>query len=156
MQWWSCHENILMDPRPPNNLSYWIYPQRNVLSLRNHAGKKLTVRSLSERKPAPQHDVPKTTLQKRINGSPPASVAYQRRQCLVTEEETALVNWILRLQAWGWPARVEQTRQMAQELLTSRGSTHQLGNNWQQKFLKRHPDIKMMYIPPLDKERALA
>ena len=31
-----------------------------------------------------------------------------------------------------------------------------LGVNWAQKFLARHPEIKIVYIPPLDKEHAIA
>ncbi len=33
---------------------------------------------------------------------------HQRQQRLNPREETAIVNWLLRLQAWGWPARVEK------------------------------------------------
>lgn len=45
---------------------------------------------------------------------------------------------------------------MAQELYKVKGDTKNLGINWIQKFLCRHPDIKSKYIPPLDKDRALA
>ena len=45
---------------------------------------------------------------------------------------------------------------MAQELLITKGDTKPLGKNWTQKFLSRHNDIRTKFIPPLDKERALA
>lgn len=45
---------------------------------------------------------------------------------------------------------------MAEDLLKVKGDFKPLGINWTQKFLKRHKEIKTKYIPPLDKERALA
>ena len=105
---------------------------------------------------ARKHGVPRSTLQGRIDGAVSTTVRQQNQQKLSPEEETALHDWILRLQAWGWPVRVEQVRKMAQELLTTKGDTKLLGKNWTQKFLSRNEDIRTKYIPPLDKERALA
>ena len=45
---------------------------------------------------------------------------------------------------------------MAEDLLRAKGDIQPLGKNWVQKFLSRHKEIKTKYIPPLDKERALA
>lgn len=45
---------------------------------------------------------------------------------------------------------------MAQDMLKDKAIYTPLGKNWPQKFLSRHKDIKTKYIPPLDKERALA
>lgn len=45
---------------------------------------------------------------------------------------------------------------MVEELLLRKGDTRPLGVHWIQKFLKRHPDIRTIYIPPLDEERANA
>ena len=92
----------------------------------------------------------------RINGKQAHATAHENLQRPAIGEEQALLGWILRLQAWGWPARVEQTRLMAQELLTAKGDNKPIGVNWTQKFLSRHPEIKTAYVPPLDKERAIA
>lgn len=43
--------------------------------------------------------------------------------------ETALVNWILRLQGWGWPARVDQVRDIARVLLDKKNDNEPLGVN---------------------------
>ncbi len=51
---------------------------------------------------------------------------------------------------------MEQVRSIAGELLIKKGDDKPVGVNWPQKFLKRHSDIKTVYIPPLDKERAMA
>lgn len=50
---------------------------------------------------------------------------------------------------------MEQIRSIAKELLIKKGDDKSIGINWPQKFLKRHPEIKTVYIPPLDKERAM-
>ena len=80
----------------------------------------------------------------------------ERRQRLCPEEEAELESYIRRLQAWGWLLRVEYFRQMATELLEAKGDKKPLGKNWVQKFLIRHSQIKIIYVPPLDKERAKA
>ncbi len=51
---------------------------------------------------------------------------------------------------------MEQVRSIAGELLIKKGDDKPVGVNWPQKFLKRHPQIKTVYVPPLDKERAMA
>ncbi|KAL2052213.1 hypothetical protein ABVK25_007655 [Lepraria finkii] len=51
---------------------------------------------------ARKYGVPKSTLKGRIDGAVSATVRQQSRQKLSPEEETALCDWILRLQAWGW------------------------------------------------------
>ena len=46
---------------------------------------------------------------------------------------------------------------MADDLVsTKEGAIHKLGKDWPSAFLARHPELKSKYIPPLDKERALA
>ena len=112
---------------------------------------------LSITKVAKRYGVSKSTLVDRINKkTKPAAVYHLESQRLTPEEETAILNWILRLQAWGWPPLVAQTRYMANELLLKKGDRKPIGINWPQKFMKRHPSIKSAYIPPLDKERAIA
>ena len=45
---------------------------------------------------------------------------------------------------------------MVTELLQKKGDLKPLGVNQIQKFLRRHPNIKSIYIPPLDKEQVIA
>jgi len=58
-----------------------------------------------------------STLNKRIKGSTSTAQSRQDRQRLLPEEEEVLKKWFTRLQIWGWPARVEQARFMAEDLL---------------------------------------
>lgn len=63
--------------------------------------------TLSMRKAAKQYGVPRSTLDDRINGRVTTQIARQNRQKLTPEEELVVARWILRLQRWGWPPRVE-------------------------------------------------
>ncbi len=86
-------------------------------------------RILSITKAAKQHGIPKSTLVDRVNGSQSNSVAHEDQQRLSSGEEAALLAWVLRLQAWGWPARVQQVRSMANEILLVKGDKKPIGPN---------------------------
>ena len=45
---------------------------------------------------------------------------------------------------------------MVTEMIEKKGDKKLLGVNWVSKFLRPHPNIELAYIPPLDKERAMA
>ena len=85
------------------------------------------------------------------------ATASSKLQRIFAEVEKAILDWILRLQAWEWSPRIEQVRLMAEELLRLKGDDDDpIGINWPSKFLKRHPSVKSIYVPPLDKERTMA
>ena len=110
----------------------------------------------SMRKVAKQYGIPKSSLHNRVNGKMTRKEEHQRRQKLSPQEELAIVNWLHRLQAWGWPSRIDQVREMAVELLKKKGDTQNLGIHWGQKFLSRHQQLKRTFVPSLDKKRAVA
>ena len=56
---------------------------------------------ISIRKIARMYGVPNITLFHRIKGLPSKQIDCERRQRLNYQKETALVDWILCLQAWG-------------------------------------------------------
>ena len=85
--------------------------------------------TLSIRKATRQYGLAKGALDRRIYGQATKKQDSEKRQRLTPEEEQAIATWILRLQAWGWPPRVEQTRSMAIELLLKKGDTKPLGVN---------------------------
>ena len=111
---------------------------------------------LSINKAAKKHNIAPITLRDRINGAQERHIAHEDDERLTNGEERALLAWILRLQVWGWPARVEQVGFMAEELCKVKGNYQPIGKNWPQKFMTRYPEIKTVNIPPLDKERAMA
>ncbi len=67
----------------------------------------------SKAKLARQYGTPRSNLTDRINGRTAASARNQHFQRLSPEEEAAIRDWILRLQAWGWSPRVKQVRSIA-------------------------------------------
>jgi len=95
-------------------------------------------------------------LSDRIHSKATKKEASEKQQRLSPGEEDALKAYILQLQGWGWPARVEHVHAMATELLRKKGVSKPLGINWVQKYIKRYPELKSKYVPPLDKERASA
>lgn len=111
---------------------------------------------VSKTKVAKQYGLPPSTFFDRINGKPSRKESDAERQRLTPGEEKAVINWIKRLQNWGWPTRVEQVRFLTQELCQKKGDNAPIGINYTQKFMNRHKDLKTKYIPPLDKERANA
>lgn len=126
-------------------------PQKERLRLALEAYKK---DPKSMRKVAKQYGIPKSSLHDRVNGKMTKKEEQQRRQKLSPQEELAIVNWLLRLQAWGWPARIDHIRGMATELLKKKGDTQNLGIHWGQKFLGRHQQLKPAFIVQ-DKKRAM-
>ena len=113
-----------------------------------------------KRKIAREHGIPFTSLQTRTGpkdstGCQSKNEHDEKRQRLLPEAEDALIDWILQMQAWGWPPRCLQLRLMAIELLCLKGDTAPLGVNWNQKFLRRHPNLATRFTQSLDKERAM-
>lgn len=119
-------------------------------------------KSLGLKKPqieriARSHGLVSTTLSRRIAGKTQArNEAHSKEQKLTWEEEQALEEWTIQTSAWGWPPRVSRLRHMAIDILRFRNNYDELGLNWVEKFLQRHPKLTGRFSQPLDKERALS
>ncbi len=111
---------------------------------------------VSTRKTSRRHGVDRMTITRRIQGGRSHAEAMRRRQRLSPEEENELVEWSRQLEEWGWPARISQLEKMAKDMLVLKGDMENLGKNWTAKWLKRHPEMKSKFVPPLDKSRAMA
>lgn len=83
--------------------------------------------TLSIRKAAKQYGVAFSTLKVLIDGSKEIPKCSHAKQRLTAEEEKALVAWIKRLEACGWPPRVGHLRLMAMKLLKDKGDSTDLG-----------------------------
>jgi hypothetical protein len=75
---------------------------------------------------------------------------------LTPAKEDVLVEQCLRLERWGFPARIHQLRALAEELLRAKGDNMPLGINWPQAFLKRYTCLKSAFITPQDRNRQLS
>ena len=106
---------------------------------------------------AGEYGVAWTSLRDRINNGAVSREFYAKaRQRLTPAEEKVLEEYCLQLEKWGCPARVNQLRLMAQELLKAKGDTRPLGKNWPSAFLDRHPNIKSVFTTPQDRNRQLS
>jgi hypothetical protein len=90
-----------------------------------------------------------TILRDRINRGRISRFLYaQKRQRLTPAKEDVLVEQCLRLERWGFPARIHQLRALAEELLRAKGDNMPLGINWPQAFLTRYTCLKSAFITP--------
>ena len=72
---------------------------------------------------------------------------------LITEEET-IVDYILDLDARGFPLRLPAVKDLADSLLAAR-HRDPVGPNWPRAFIKRRPELKMKFNQKYDYRRAL-
>ena len=102
-----------------------------------------------------QWGVAHQSVHNRIKSSRPRHEYIQTLQLLTPAEELALVDQIVWLQRHGFPARPEYVRHLVRGILKEKGSTHELGKDWLQKFRFRHPEVKKTMISPRDYKRAM-
>lgn len=84
----------------------------------------------------------------------------EQQQLLTPQQEKALVDYLLRLQRNGYPARVKHLRHFAGVLLSQRGAgagsslQGRLPNkDWPQASYKRHPELKAARVRAIDWQR---
>jgi hypothetical protein len=75
------------------------------------------------REAAHRFDVPRTTLQRRLNGHTFRREARANGHKLTQSEEESLIKWILSLDIRGCPPRTAMVQEMANLLLATRATT---------------------------------
>ena len=95
----------------------------------------------SVRAAAKAHNVPFATLNRRSKGGISRQEARSTQQLLSQHQEELLVKWILDLEAGGFAPSHAQLREMAGLVSKDSGGPDKVGNNWVDRFLKRHPEI---------------
>ncbi len=63
---------------------------------------------------------------------------------------------MLQIQSWGFLPRIVQLLEIAEKLLRAKQHVKELGKNWSEKFLSRHPVLQSKYSYTLDQEQFLA
>ena len=110
----------------------------------------------SVRAAAELFDVPRSTLQYRINKHP-ARRDTRPASCKLTEtEESTLVQWILSMDERGLPPSSDIVRQMANLLLQKRSQNQRdtVGRLWVYNFVRRQEVLKSRYNRKYDYQRA--
>ena len=105
----------------------------------------IKVRKLSYRQAAEKYQIPRSTLENKVNLTHPKSLGGQ--PVLTKEEEGDLVHGILRAAHWGFPFTGWDIRYLVKGYLDRCGQKEKRfcknmpGEDWVKSFLKRHSDI---------------
>jgi hypothetical protein len=116
-----------------------------------------TSQKLSQRKVAKLYNIPRSTLQGRVNGSLPQAAANAQKRKLYPTEEQSLVQWILDLDQRGFPPYIIDVRRMADNLLAARGQEpppQSVGQKWVSRFIKRQPELQTKWSRKFHSQRA--
>ncbi|KAL1966447.1 hypothetical protein VTN77DRAFT_4589 [Rasamsonia byssochlamydoides] len=111
----------------------------------------------SIRQAASVYNVPNATLAHRIKGRAARVSLRANSHKLTANEEETLVKWILDLNKRGLPPRPAFVENMANHLLSQRGSQGpppRVGKNWVFKLVKRHDELQTRYTRRYNHERA--
>ena len=103
---------------------------------------------LSSRLAARLYNIPRSTLQDRVNGALPQATANAQKRKLSTTEEQSLVQWVLDLDRRGFPPQIIDVRQMADHLLAARGQNPPpalVGKCWASRFIQAQPELQIKW-----------
>ncbi|CAK37462.1 uncharacterized protein An01g15080 [Aspergillus niger] len=100
--------------------------------------------------------VPRSTLQDRLNGLKFRKDTRANSHKLTSIEEESLEKWIISLDQRGAPPKHSQVREMANLLLQKRGqnTTISVGQKWVTNYISRHDSLKSRYSRQINYKRA--
>ena len=111
-------------------------------------------------------NVPKSTLGHRRMGRQTRRKAHEKEQLLSAAAEEAIVKWILKLDDWGFPPRLDRLWEKVNVLAKVEDSGRydqatgtpppHIGRNWITQFLDRHPELAARYAWRIDRQRVRA
>ena len=107
----------------------------------------------SIRKAAASYDVNWTTLRNRTHGMTSRQDSTPNSRKLTSQEELAIVRYILELDSRGFSPRPQDVREMADLLLSERDASP-VGKNWTTNFIKRRTELKSKFNRKYDYQRA--
>jgi hypothetical protein len=110
----------------------------------------------SQRAAAKAWAVPRTSIQRRLQGSVPHAIAHQQQQRLTPEQESFIVDWILEEDARSLPPSHARVREMATRILKLGGDHEPLGQRWISSFLTRQPRVASIVGRSIEASRAEA
>ena len=113
--------------------------------------------NLSIRYLAQKYGISNTTLQNRLKGlTSSRKVAHENQQLLTHLEEGVIVRRIEDYDDYGIPLWRRPVLQMVYEILKAEGRVAEIGKDWVDRFVSRHPGIQSKVGKSIDKQRALA
>ncbi|RKL03358.1 hypothetical protein BFJ70_g17276 [Fusarium oxysporum] len=102
---------------------------------------------------AKKYAISRGSLRNRQKGGTNARDAQIERQKLSEDQEEFLVEWILNEEAAARAPTKKNVRLFGNLILKYDNQDQQLGNHWVNRFLTRHPDIKMKLSRSVDAVR---
>jgi len=109
---------------------------------------------ITERSAARTYEVPRTTLQRRRDGTRARRDCQPNTKKLTQLEEEVIVSYILDLDQRGFAPTYAAVRDMANKLLAARDGG-QVGVHWPRNFVKRTDSLTMRFNRAYDRQRAL-
>ena len=110
--------------------------------------------NMSVRRAAQTYKISKTTLLARMKGRVAKPEKRHPQHKLTKSEEESLIQYVLDLDARGFPPRISGIKDMADLLLATRHG-QPTGINWAQRFIQSCPELKTRLSRTYDKQRAL-
>ena len=110
----------------------------------------------SIREAARRFNVPEPTVRRRLRGTTNRAETRANSHKLTQTEEESLKQWILSMDLRGAAPRPGTIREMANLLLTKRGSTsiQTVGEKWVYNFVQRTPELKSRFSRRYNYQRA--
>jgi len=117
--------------------------------------------TLSIRKAAVKHTVPRTTLRNHILGTVQSGARPGPPTVLTNEEEEEIVKWTIQMSQIGHGQTRQQVTEVVKRILdrTKRPNSfkeNRPGKDWWYCFLKRYPEVKMRTPQPFQISRAIS
>jgi hypothetical protein len=112
---------------------------------------------LSSRRLAKLYNVPRSTLQARLQGTPAKHETTSVNLKMSLVEEQSLVEWILDLDRRGFPPHIIDVRRMADTLLANRGQNPPppaVGKCWVSRFISRQSELQTKWNRKFHSQRA--
>ncbi len=99
------------------------------------------------------YGVPERTLRRRVNGTKARRDCIANSRKLTDQEEKDLIKHLLDLDVRGFGLKLYEVAAMANHLLAKREGIP-VGFGWPCSFVKRRPELKMMFSRKYDYQRA--
>lgn len=101
------------------------------------------------------YGVNKSTIHRRLRGTPNRQRGHQHEQNLSPESEKLLVDWCLDLERSNNAPNLVRLREMASIISRFAGGREQVGKRWLERFIKRNPEVRRKKARLIDAERAV-
>ena len=123
---------------------------------RMHAAIQAAKNGTSVRAAARKHSIPRTTLQRHINGGQTIHEAHEKQQSLSPRQEAHLVRWVKLQTKLGFSSPHSRLMMYALRISRASGGPKTFGRHWIRCFLQRNPELNTLRSVRYDWKRANA